>query len=69
MKGQRWRIIVLLLVALVGVYGDEWYEQGHQSLLDWSNFDAAVGQTGKFKFVKFYTRNCRYCRLLKQVEE
>ncbi len=69
MMAQPYRIIILLIVALVGVYGTEWYEQGHQSLLDWSNFDATVGQAGKFKFVKFYTRNCRYCRLLKQVEE
>lgn len=63
------RVIVLVLVVLVGVAAEEWYEQGHQSLLDWSNFDSAVQQAGKYKFVKFYTRNCRYCRLLKQVEE
>ena len=63
------RVILLLLLVLMGVGAEEWYEQGHQSLLDWSNFDSTVQQAGKFKFVKFYTRNCRYCRLLKQVEE
>jgi thioredoxin-related protein len=38
-------------------------------LLTWTNFDGAVQNPGKYKLVKFFTRNCRYCRLLKQVEE
>jgi len=29
----------------------------------------AVSEPGKYKFVKFFTRNCRYCRFLKTVEE
>ena len=61
---------ILLLVSLSAVSAAEWYEQGHQQhLLDWTNFDTAIQQPGKFKFIKFFTRSCRYCRLLKQVEE
>jgi thioredoxin-related protein len=67
---QRLATAVLLLMSIAIVSAAEWYEQGHQQhLLDWSNFDTAIQQPGKFKFIKFFTRNCRYCRLLKQVEE
>ena len=60
---------ILLLVSLSAVSAVEWYEQGQQHLLDWTNFDTAIQQPGKFKFIKFFTRTCGYCRLLKQTEQ
>jgi thioredoxin-related protein len=68
MRTSAWNVVLLMAVVMT-VTGEEWYEQGHQNLLDWTNFDSTLQQPGKFKFVKFFTRNCRYCRLLKQVEE
>lgn len=68
--GQKiYPIAALLLLLLQCGTAVEWYEQGHQNLLTWENFDAAIEEKGTYKFVKFFTRNCRYCRLLKQVEE
>lgn len=64
--------IIFLLFLTCAFYlarSEEWFETGHRSPLTWENFDSTINQPTKYKFVKFFTRNCRYCRFLKQVEE
>ena len=50
-------------------YSIEWYQRGNPKFLDWDNYNDAVAEPGKYKFVKFFTHSCKYCRMLKQVEE
>lgn len=60
----------LLICVLLGVtVAKEWYEGGSIPRLDASNFSQAIQEPHRFKFVKFFTHSCRYCRLLKQVED
>ena len=67
--GTKLFILVVLSVLFFSSTAIEWYEKGHTAFLTWDNFDSAVKQPGKYKFVKFFTHNCKYCRMLKQVEE
>ena len=62
-------LCLLLSLLIVGAVGKEWYEGETVPRLDASNFSQAVQEPNRFKFVKFFTHNCRYCRLLKQVED
>ena len=62
-------VLLVLFATILAASAKEWYEQGHANFLTWKNFDNAVSQPGKFKFVKFFTHSCRYCRMIKQVEE
>lgn len=63
-------VVSLLLAALVvGSAAVEWYEQGNTPFLTPANFSQAVMEPNRYKFVKFFTHSCRYCRLLKQVED
>ena len=60
----------LLLATLIATTTSlEWYEQGHTAFLTEKNFYDAVNEPGTYKFVKFFTHSCRYCRMLKQVME
>lgn len=59
-------IITTLLAASTAL---EWYEQGHNAVLTPANFSQALSEPHRYKFVKFFTHSCRYCRLLKQVED
>jgi thioredoxin-related protein len=68
MKMQLLAFTVLLAVC-ISVNGREWYETGHTNFLTWKNFDESIKEQGKFKFVKFFTHSCKYCRMLKKVTE
>lgn len=61
-------LFLILALATIAV-GAEWFEQGHLAPLTHENFDSSILEQGRYKFVKFYTQSCRYCRMLKQVEE
>ena len=62
-------LFLILTILFTSSSAKQWYEQGHTNFLTWKNFNDAVKEPGKYKFVKFFTHNCRYCRMLKQVEE
>ena len=61
--------IFLVAVLLTTVNSIEWYQKGHPNFLTWETFNNAVMEPGKYKFVKFFTHTCKYCRMLKQVED
>lgn len=64
-------MIVVFLLSLMAATGSaaEWYEQGSVPVLGPANFSEVLTETHKYKFVKFFTHSCRYCRMLKQVED
>jgi thioredoxin-related protein len=64
------RSLFLLVLALffMAVSAAEWYQQGNPTFLTPRNFDLAIKEANKYKFVKYFTHTCRYCRMLKQVE-
>ena len=42
MRQNFYPIAVILVLVLQCGIAVEWYEQGHQNLLTWENFDAAI---------------------------
>lgn len=66
---MKHRLFLILAIVLITANAEEWYEQGNPKFLDWTNFDTAVAEPNTYKFVKYFTHSCRYCRMIKQVEE
>lgn len=59
--------IVLLTILFASATAKQWFEQGHTAFLTSKNFDNAVKAPGKYKFVKFFSHHCTWCRKLKYV--